>query len=179
MNKKIEIPPSGKMKLVGANVTPIEVQEVMCQLIRQLAATDNVTASVSTQIGDASRDFSSWLKLLANFAFYNAYFEPDPPTRQIIRTPAATLRDKAANCVDYTVLIGAVAKRAGLPVTVRIVQLPGQNSYGHVYPVVNGIAVDVVPCQDQTGREPLTRHPWTQPSVGSELKFLSKFDQEV
>jgi len=179
MNKKIEIPPSGKMKLFCENVTPIEVQKVMADLIRQLAASDQVTSSVATQIGDASKDFSSWLKLLANFAYYNAYFEPDPPTRQIIRTPAATLRDKAANCVDYTILIGAVAARAGLPVIVRIVQLPGQQSYGHVYPVVNGVAVDVVPCQDQTGREVFTRHPWTQPSVGSELKFLSKFDLEV
>lgn len=177
--KRITLPPDGKMRLAGKNVTAKDVQQLMADLICELAANDTVTASAAAQIGDAAANFNDYLRQLANFAYYNAYFEPDPPTTQIIRTPRATLRDKAANCVDYTVLIGAIAKRAGLPVVIRIVQLPGQSNFGHVYPVVNGTAIDVVPVQDQSGAEALKRHPWTQPKVGVELKYLSKFDVVV
>ena len=177
--KKIQLPPSGTFQIVGNNVTPEQVQKIMVDLIRQLALDDTTTINAATQIADDARNYNDYLQKLANFAYYNAYFEPDPPKTQVIRTPRATLRDKAANCVDYTVLIGAIAKRAGLPVTVRIVQLPGQQSYGHVYPVVNGIAIDVVPGQNQNGMEAITRQPYAAPRVGSELKFIRNIDLKV
>lgn len=179
MSKHIEIPASGEFKLLSNRATPEMVQQTMAQLIRQLAVNDTTTISAANQIAESSKDFKDYLQQLANFAFFNAYFEPDPPTRQIIRTPRATLRDQRANCVDYTILIGAIAKRAGLPVIVRIVQLPGQSSYGHVYPVINGVAVDVVPGQDQSGMEAITRKPYKTPQVGTELKFLRNIDAVV
>lgn len=116
---------------------------------------------------------------IANFAFKHAYFEPDPPKTQIIRTPAATLRTKRANCVDYTVLIGAVAKALGRHVIIRICQLPGQNNYGHVYPVVDGYALDIVPGQNQYGQEIFTRRPGKIPVIGKELESLATFDTVV
>jgi transglutaminase-like putative cysteine protease len=179
MSKRIDIPPTGEFRLLANRATPEIVQQTMAQLIRQLAVNDTATINAANVIGEDSRDFKDYLQKLANFAYFNAYFVPDPPTRQLIRTPRATLRDQRANCVDYTILIGAIAKRAGLPVVVRIVQLPGQSSYGHVYPVINGVAVDVVPGQDQSGMEAITRKSYKLPCVGVELKFLRNIDAVV
>lgn len=95
--------------------------------------------------------------LLCNFAFHTATFEPDVNGVQVIKTPAATMRTKKGNCVDYTVLIGAIAKAAGIPVIIKVVAIGDQTEFGHVYPIVNGLSCDVVPYQRQDGTEHLYR----------------------
>jgi transglutaminase-like putative cysteine protease len=95
--------------------------------------------------------------LLCNFAFHTATFEPDVNGVQVIKTPAATIRTKKGNCVDYTVLIGSIAKAVGIPVIIKVVAIGDQAEFGHVYPIVNGLSCDVVPYQRQDGKEHLFR----------------------
>ena len=176
---KIKLPNDG-IYAVQKNIdTPEKVAQTMAQIIRQCAESDEVTERFYNGINQLSTNNESFIRRLANAVFSMVYFEADPPRTQIIKTPRATIRTERGNCVDYTVLLGAVAKRGGLNVVVRIVKLPGQNNFGHVYPIINGVPVDLVPGQDQTGREYLNRKSDARPSVGTELKFLSNFDTLV
>lgn len=176
---KVTIPASGRMAIAAKNSNPVEVCYIMRNLIRKLSKEDSVTNNICSLILEDSKTTGDFLRSVANFAYYNCYFEPDPPKTQVIRTPRACLRDQRANCVDYTVLIGAICAACGLPVTIRAVQLPGQNNYGHVYPVVNGVPLDIVPQQDQTGNEVNTRAQGSTPVYGYELEYLTKFDTLV
>jgi len=112
--------------------------------------------------------------LLCNFAFHTATFEPDVEGVQVIKTPAATIRTKRGNCVDYTVLIGAIAKAAGIPVIIKVVAIGDQPEFGHVYPIVNGLSCDVVPYQRQDGKERLFRtgHEVVYPTEKEYNKFI-------
>lgn len=176
---KIKIPNSGEVAIQPGVNTAEKVTEVMADVIRQCAATDPKTEWIYNYVNSYSNTPAHFIHNLAKYAFIMTYFEPDPPTTQIIKTPAATMRTERANCVDYTVLLGAVARRGGLSVVIRAVQLPGQASLGHVYPIINGIPIDLVQGQDQSGQEYLTRSIHARPSIGTELKYLRNFDTLV
>ena len=94
---------------------------------------------------------------LCNFAYNAATFEPDAPGKQVLKTPAATLREKKGNCVDYTILISALALAAKIPAIIKVVAVNNSKDFGHVYPVINGLPCDVVPYQRQDGKEHLYR----------------------
>lgn len=95
--------------------------------------------------------------LLANFAYNLATFKPDLPPTQNLKTPKRLIEDKEANCVQYTILIGSLAKANGQNVKLKIVKMPGTNFFGHIYPLINGQPVDVVPLQAQDGSEKYKR----------------------
>lgn len=101
---------------------------------------------------------------LCNFAYNAATFEPDEEGKQVLKTPAALLREKKGNCVDYTILISALAIAAGVPAIIKVVAVKNSKDYGHVYPVINGLPCDVVPYQRQDGKEHLYR-------TGSEVVY--------
>lgn len=88
-------------------------------------------------------------------AFKAAYYEPDT-VHQTIRTPARTIRDAAANCVDYTVLICSMALHWTDNVKFELAAY-NNGDFTHVYPVIDGKIVDVVPDQNQTGKERVCR----------------------
>jgi hypothetical protein len=94
-----------------------------------------------------------------------AYYEPDT-MHQTVRTPARLLKDKRANCVDYTVLICCVAKRMGLNAAFELAGYSGPD-FQHVYPVINGVVVDVVPDQMQDGSEFFVRRSNFLPKLGA------------
>lgn len=94
---------------------------------------------------------------LCNFAYNAATFEPDAEGVQVIKTPAALMRTKRGNCVDYTVLLCSIAKAADIPAIIKVVAIGNSDNYGHVYPVINGLPCDVVPYQRQDGLEHLYR----------------------
>lgn len=94
---------------------------------------------------------------LCNFAYNAATFEPDEEGKQVLKTPAALLREKKGNCVDYTILIAALAYAANIPAIIKVVAVKNSKDYGHVYPVINGLPCDVVPYQRQDGKEHLYR----------------------
>jgi transglutaminase-like putative cysteine protease len=101
---------------------------------------------------------------LCNFAYNSATFEPDPEGLQVIKTPAALIRSGKGNCVDYTVLMCALAKAADIPAIIKVVAIGDSANFGHVYPVINGLPCDVVPYQRQDGKEHLYR-------TGSEVVY--------
>jgi len=171
----IQIPKHGMYAVQPGVNDAKKVQQVMAELIK-ICQYDEVCERFYGAINQLSRDENDFIRRLANSVFSMVYFEPNPPTTQIIKTPRAALRTERGNCVDYTVFLGSIAKRGGLDVVIRIVKLPGQNNFGHVYPIINGIPVDLVPGQDQSGAEYLTRQPGAAPRIGHELNYIDKFD---
>lgn len=61
---------------------------------------------------------------------------------QLIRMPWRTLADGIADCKSNAILIGAMCAAAGRNVVLRFVQYEGDDWYGHVYAVVDGVPVD-------------------------------------
>lgn len=101
---------------------------------------------------------------LCNFAYNAATFEPDEEGKQVLKTPAALIREKKGNCVDYTILISALAIAANIPAIIKVVAVKKSKDFGHVYPIINGLPCDVVPFQRQDGKEHLYR-------TGNEIVF--------
>jgi hypothetical protein len=173
MTQRLNIPPSGQYRIIKRNATVQDVAGYMVEIIR--AMKDDPFVQMEAEILSHTPAGTDILQALSNRAYDQMFFEPDTRTVQTIRTPRRSLMDKRANCVDYTVYIGSIAHALGFPVTVRIVQLQGQSNYGHVYPIVNGNVIDVVPGQIQDGTEYLHRvHKY--PLVGYTWPHIAKQD---
>jgi hypothetical protein len=108
--------------------------------------------------------------LLANFAYNIATFKPDLPPTQNLKTPKRLIEDKEANCVQYTILIGSLAKANNDQVKLKIVQMPGTNFFGHIYPIINGQPIDIVPLQAQDGSEKYKR--------GKEYRYIQPIEKK-
>jgi hypothetical protein len=61
---------------------------------------------------------------------------------QMIRMPWRTIKDGRADCKSQSVFTAAVCHAAGCNVELRIVQLHGDEHFGHVYAIVDGTPVD-------------------------------------
>jgi hypothetical protein len=170
------IPKKGEYRQVKENATVKDVGYIMRDLIIELAKNDKLTKECTNELFRISTDYPSFMFNLGNFAYNSAYFVPHPPEKQTIRTINATLRDKSANCVDYTVFCGALAKCAGLNIVIRIVRCPGQKTFGHVYPIINNTPLDITIGQDQTGKEREIRKNGNVAILGVEVPYLEKFD---
>jgi hypothetical protein len=144
---------------------PEETARMMVNVIRavknQVAVGDCLQiANFMQQNGNVS------LPLAIGMAAYKmAFFDPDI-THQTIRTPNAIAREKKANCVAYTVLICAAALNCVDDVRFCLVDV-GNGVFDHVYPIICGVAVDVVPCQDQNGLEKIFRKPLNLPKFST------------
>lgn len=169
------IPKKNSALLVATRTNPEQVAKIMSEVISELAQNDKLTNELCDELLRISDNFSSFLFNVANFAYQSAYFVPHPPDKQTIRTVSRIMRDKAANCVDYTILIGAICKAAGLSVTIRIVKI-NQDQYQHVYPIINATPIDVTITQDQTGKERETRLNHSIGLVGVEFPYKEKLD---
>jgi hypothetical protein len=156
--KKTVVPHSRTTAHIKNNATPQETAQIMRKVILEESGKNYIT-QIARQLCVNKNEPVRSAYLLCNFAYSSAMMQPDAPGLQIVRTPAATLRDKRGNCVDYTVLIGAIATAAGLPVIIKVVAFDPSGEFAHVYPVVNGFPCDVVPFQKQDGTEYLTRDP--------------------
>jgi len=143
----MKIPRQNTLEIVAKNTTPQQVAVIMAALATQLSKEDLITRQMAEDY------LGKPLEQLAQHIYQYIYFEPDPPKTQIIRTPYAAIRDKRANCVDYTVMLAAIARACGLPVTIRIVKFSPDKNFSHVYPIINGVPVDLVIGQDQTGKD--------------------------
>jgi len=172
----MKIPGRGEYRKIKSNASPQQVASFMSEIISELANNDELTLQCVNSLFRMSTDYPSFMFNLGNFAYKSAYFYPDAPGQQVIRTVNATLRDKSANCVDYTIFLGALAKCAGLNVVVRIVRCDGQKNFGHVYPIINNTPMDVTIGQDQTGQEREIRKEGNVPILGVEVPYLEKYD---
>lgn len=61
---------------------------------------------------------------------------------QLIRMPWRTLSDGVGDCKSFAVLVASLCKAAGRSVVLRFAQYAGEDHFGHVYAVVDGVAVD-------------------------------------
>ncbi len=88
---------------------------------------------------------------IANFLYRVAFFEADNET-QTIRGLKTILETRRANCVDYSVLGCALAMYYSMPCEIGVFSEDSVN-FLHVAPIINGQLVDVVPSQNQKGKE--------------------------
>lgn len=61
---------------------------------------------------------------------------------QLIRYPWRTLADGRGDCKSLAVLIASICAAAGCRVDLAFVAYEGEDWYGHVFAVVDGVAVD-------------------------------------
>lgn len=122
------------------------------------------------------------LKKIAKAGFNIAKFFPDPAESQTIRTVNRFLKDRRANCVDYTVFFSAFLRALRVPHVIRMVSFDPNNpgAFSHIYPVtLDGVVFDVVPGQDQTGREAL-KSPKNRTFIfNREVPYVNKFDKKI
>jgi len=134
------------------NATTGDALQTIIDVIR-LCENDPLAADIANMLRLEGGDF---FKNLYTFAYKSAYFERNPPDHQRVRTLRRFIADGRASCVDYTVFIASVLLAAGYPVDVKLVSVDGK-SFGHIYPVADGVVLDCVYGQDETGREEITR----------------------
>lgn len=122
------------------------------------------------------------LKKIAKAGFNIAKFFPDPKDNQYIRTVNRLLKDRRGNCVDYTVFISSFLRALKVPHIIRMVSFDRNNprNYSHIYPLtLNGIVLDVVNGQDQTGRESLKDPKKRTFIFNREVPYINKFDKII
>lgn len=124
------------------------------------ATTRKLAEEVASQPGDLFHE-------LGTLAYFSMKFSPDIK-HQMIRTPQRALKDGVANCVDYTVFIGSVAHALGLPVVVRIARFKHDEGFSHVYPIVDGVVMDMCIGQDSGHR--------SYPHIGMEVTSIETKD---
>lgn len=61
---------------------------------------------------------------------------------QLIRLPWRTVADGQGDCKSLAVLVASLCAAAGRRVVLRFVAFPGEDWYGHVYAVVDGVPND-------------------------------------
>jgi transglutaminase-like putative cysteine protease len=146
-NETVKIAEQANVKQIAETMRELAIIESKKPYVQQLAA--------ELCINKEQPYFSAFR--LCNFAYNAATFEPDEAGKQVLKTPAALLREKKGNCVDYTILISALAIAAGIPAIIKVVAVHNSKDFGHVYPIINGLPCDVVPYQRQDGKEHLYR----------------------
>lgn len=124
------------------------------QNVVRTSATDPVMIEIAKEVADLAP--KQQILTVANFLLKTVYYQPDPPNLQQIKTPNRLLRDGRGNCVHYTIFLATIAKILELPVQLKLVSFDNKN-FTHIYPVINGWPVDIVPQQEQTGIEHLSR----------------------
>ncbi len=122
------------------------------------------------------------IRKVAKAAFNIAKFQPDPQDNQYIRTTTRLLKDRRANCVDYTMFISAFLRALKVPHIIRMASFDPNNprAFSHIYPLTqNGLILDVVPGQDQNGLE-FKKKPSERTFIfNKEVPFVSKFDKKI
>ncbi len=174
----ITLPEHGYFQLEARNTEPAENSGIMSELIVELAKKDSTTHRIAQKFSKHKNDLA-FAQAVANYVYERTYFEADPPKIQILRTPFATLRDQAANCVDYTIFMGAVCLAKGIPVVIRIVKFAADKNFSHVYPLIDRIPVDLVIGQNQHGLERQLRQRKNYVHFGNQVDYFAMFDTPV
>jgi len=171
----LNIPEPGKnLQLLKSGSTG-DVVAIMQELIKQ-ASKDPQIQQLAAILKAAQLDHLEVCNSLLNFATRSIYYATDPAHTQQIRTPTRSLADGKGNCVDYAVLIGSILKALNISAALRIVRFAPSTNFGHVYIVSNGVVIDPVILQDESGSEQLTRPPGKHYTTGRECEYQTKID---
>ncbi|MFA5299165.1 MAG: hypothetical protein WC389_13235, partial [Lutibacter sp.] len=73
------------------------------------------------------------------FVRANISYVEDPLGEQFIKTPAATWKDKFADCKGYSIFLGSCLKSIGIPYSYRFVSFKQVPRYTHVYVITHGL----------------------------------------
>jgi len=161
--------PKGKKFMLSRRASAIDVARYMKQVVR-----DTVN---NPSFKEFARRNPMNEKQIFNYAYQSAIYEPDKPNDQVVKTPAATIREGKGNCVDYSTLIASLLKLNKIPGVFRMVEFKGDTMPSHIYPVTNrGIALDCVQGQSQSGELSKRLRRNKRGVFNNEPKYLSKFD---
>lgn len=107
-------------------------------------------------------------------------FFPDPEETQYVRSVNRQLKDRRANCVDYTVFMSAFLRALKVPHSIRMTQTDEENNgYNHIYIVLpDGTALDPVINQAQDGTEPF-KGQRLPAAFGQEVPYIKKYDKKI
>lgn len=61
---------------------------------------------------------------------------------QLTRMPWRSIEDGEGDCKSLAVLVGSLCRAAGCDVVLRFVRYPGEDHFGHVFAIVDGVPVD-------------------------------------
>ena len=164
-------------------LSPNANQHVTLREIDKTATDESLHPFVTSSVNKygLKNDLES-IKKVFNAAFNVATFFPDPEGQQYIRTVNRTLKDRRANCVDYTVFVSAFLRAMGVPHIIRMVSFDQNNpkGYQHIYPLtINGVALDVVYGQDQFGGEALKDPDERKSHFNHEVPYYGNFDKYI
>jgi len=146
--------------VVEKNATQMDTLRHMVEMARNEAFSSFV-AGASKKL-NLTRSLDS-LKTVFDLVFFNTVFLPDGPDLQTIRTPRAILRDKVANCVDYSTTLAAFCIYLNIPCAFVLASFDDSRNYSHVYLLVNG----VLPIDCVIGQTDGTRK-FRKPDFGAE-----------
>jgi hypothetical protein len=136
-----------------------DVLQVMVAMILQEKNSDTVKSIAKELAGYPTR---TQLATLGNFIARQCPFMPDNPTEQKIKSVRRLLESGEGNCVQYTVAFAAIGLALGYRVAVVVAKYPGNSQWQHVYPIIDDMAVDIVPSQKQDGSERYSAGRWNK-----------------
>lgn len=97
------------------------------------------TRYAASMVGPLPRDQAARLA----WCFVRRFIKYAPDDReQLVRLPWRTIADGEGDCKSTAVLIAALCAASGCDVRLAFAQLPGQDYFGHVYVLSDGVAVD-------------------------------------
>lgn len=164
----------GHNKTLKKNATTQDAVATILRLAKQCARDP-----LAHDIYKLAQQTTDPYRTICQFAYDAAYYEPNPPGHQRVRTLQRSIVDQRASCTDYSVMIAAILLAGGEPVTLKLVSIDG-NGYGHIYPVAaNGEILDIVPCQDQTGNEVFLRDPKKSVIFGTETPYTKHINYKI
>lgn len=114
----------------------------------------------------AIQDKGEKLKFILENVYQLAIFRLTPDNRQQLRTVDNIVRNRKANCTQYSTIISSVLLNLSIPHKFRLIDQDG-GGYSHVYIIVNDIVLDAVIGQAQNDSD----------TFGNR-KNISTFDQE-
>lgn len=167
----INIPPEGQQRVVMRRASAFDVMDLMAAVVNDAAADPNMTEFVRRHPMNARQ--------IHEFIYQTILMEPDVKNHQVVKTPAAILRTRRANCVGYATFAATLAKLNGLGGHFRAVSFKKNNlKPRHIYVVTRrGIIIDPVQGQQQDGETSVLERKDKYGRFNQEVKYCYKFDK--
>jgi len=145
------LPRRNRRKLVKAQGNQFDTVKIMRRLILESAFSDSFVNNLINKL-QLEPNLNGMAKA-AEFFYLNTFFDPDGPELQTIRSPRRSLKDKRANCVDYSTAISSIAVAMNLPAALVMCSTdPSQpENYNHIFALIDGVPFDLVINQDHIG----------------------------
>jgi len=90
---------------------------------------------VGRPIADSTNSKRTFIKGVFDYICKNIIYERDSPGHETVTTPGRLLKDGRGDCKKFSVFIGCLFKKAGIPFLLKVVSYDG-NTWSHIYVVV-------------------------------------------